>query len=207
MRSHDLRQPFRMQKTYRLGRRRGAWLLFPLAIALGLATALLWPQASTSSVLIANHDLAEGSVVTAADFDSLQVSIRDSTSLYLAKLPTGAILISRLAKGQLLARNQLAPSPIRVLLPTVLQFKDPLPGGVRVGAEVDVWATERTTSAEPAPIALGCSVANLRVESALGQKASAVEVGCAPEFLPDLLRAKATEAVIALVLQPTMLEQ
>jgi hypothetical protein len=115
------------------------------------------------------------------------------------------VLVSRVSKGQLIARSNIAPSPLNTLLPTVLEFKDPLPSKLRVGSRVDVWATER--NAEPAPIALECEVENLKAESSLGQRSSAVEVNCATEFLPNLLRSKANAAVLALVLQPTLLEQ
>ncbi|MCX8529557.1 MAG: SAF domain-containing protein [Rhodoluna sp.] len=196
-----------MQKVTRLGKRRGAWLAIPLALAVGSATALLWPQSASTSVLVANHDLAAGTVATAADFDTASVRIGDSTSLYLQKLPAGGVLVHRIAQGELLTRTNLAPSPLQTMLATVIQFKDALPVELRVGSALDVWSTEDAEGAEPTPIALECEIANLRSESSLGQKATSVEVKCLPEFLPKLLKAKATGAVIALVLQPTTLEQ
>jgi hypothetical protein len=196
-----------MQKVTRLGKRKGAWLAVPLALAVGSATALLWPQGASTSVLVANHDLAAGTVATPSDFDTAKVRIGDSTSLYLQKLPAGGVLVHRIAQGELLTRTNLAPSPLQTMLATVIQFKDALPVELRVGSAVDVWSTEHAEGAEPMPIALECEIANLRSESSLGQKATSVEVKCLPEFLPKLLKAKATGAVIALVLQPTMLEQ
>jgi hypothetical protein len=194
-----------MQNVYRLGKRRTAWVAIPLAIALGVASALLWPQSPTSSVLVAKRDLSAGTVVSSTDFETTKAQLGTSTSLYLTALPTSGVLVSRVSKGQLIARSNIAPSPLNTLLPTVLEFKDPLPSKLRVGSRVDVWATER--NAEPAPIALECEVENLKAESSLGQRSSAVEVNCATEFLPNLLRSKANAAVLALVLQPTLLEQ
>jgi hypothetical protein len=196
-----------MQKVQRLGRRRGAWLFLPLAVTLGVATALLWPQPATNQVLVANRDLSEGTVVRTSDFSLQAVKLGDSASLYLNKIKAGGVVINRLAKGQLLARTDLAPSPLQTTLATVLTFTDQLPVKLRSGSRVDVWATERVAGAEPSSIAQGCSVANLTSLSSLGQKSTAVEVDCLPEFLPLLLKAKATEATLALVLQPSYLEQ
>ena len=105
----------------------------------------------------------------------------------------------------MLTRTNLIATPLNTRIPTVLTFKDTLPANLKIGSQVDIWATEQ--AGEPAPIALECEVATLRGEVALGQKATAVEVNCLPEFLPTLLRAKANQAVIALVLQSTMLDQ
>ncbi len=195
-----------MQKVTRLGKRRGAWLALPIAVALGAATALLWPQGATTAVLIASHDISSGTLVSASDFTRGKARIGDSASLYLANLPAGSFLVSRIAQGELLSRSNVAPSPLQTQLPTVLQFKDGLPFELRVGSQVDVWSTEHATGAEPTAIALDCEVANLRSESSLGQKATSVEVNCLPEFIPKLLKAKATDSSIALVLQPTTLE-
>lgn len=194
-----------MQKVHKLGKRKSAWLALPLSLALGAATALLWPQGPTSAVLVANADISSGTVLTSKNFSKAQVQIGDSVRLYLAELPVGVVLTNPLVKGELLTRSALAPTPLRTLLPTVLVFKDPLPTDLRAGSAVDVWATE--TNGEPAPIALECEVANLRSETALGQKAAAVEVNCLPEFLPTLLKAKANQSAIALVLQPTLLSK
>jgi hypothetical protein len=196
-----------MQKVQRLGRRKGTWLALPVAIALGAATALLWPQPASTQVLVANRDLSEGTLASAADFTLQRVKLGDSASLYLSKFPAGGVVISRLAKGQLLARSALAPSPLQVTLATVLTFKDQLPLHVREGSRVDIWATERADGAEPSSIAQECVVANLTSQSSLGQKTTSVEVNCLPEFLPMLLKAKATDATLALVLQPSYLDQ
>jgi hypothetical protein len=194
-----------MQKVQRLGKRRGAWLALPLSVALGAATALLWPQGAAQQVLIATTDLSSGTVLTSADFARVSVQIGESASLYLNELPAGVVLANPLVQGELLTRSNLTPTPLRTLLPTVLVFKDPLPADLRAGSRVDVWATEQ--AGEPAPIALECEVANIRAETALGQKAVAVEVNCLPEFLPTLLKAKATQSAIALVPQPTLLKK
>lgn len=200
-----LSEPSFMQNVYRLGKRRTAWLAIPVSIALGVAVALLWPQSPSSSVLIAKSDLPAGTVVSAADFEPMQAQLGQSASIYLSQLPGSGVLVSRVSKGQLIARSNIAPSPLATLLPTVLQFKDPLPSKLRVGSRVDVWATER--NAEPAPIALECEVANVKAESSLGQRSTSVEVNCTSEYLPNLLRAKANGAVLAIVLLPTLLEQ
>ena len=192
-----------MQKVQKLGKRKSAWLALPLSLALGAATALLWPQTPTSTVLMANADIPSGTVLTPKDFSKTQVQIGDSESLYLADLPAEVVLTDRLVQGELLTKSSLTPTPLETLLPTVLVFKDPLPTELRAGSQVDVWATEQ--AGEPAPIALECEVAHLRAETSLGQKATAVEVNCQPEFLPTLLKAKAGQAAIALVLQPTLL--
>ena len=194
-----------MQNVYRLGKRRSAWLALPLAVAAGAATVLLWPQSTPVSVLVAKRDLSAGTVLSPADFELKNVQLGDSASLYLNEFPGNAVVAYRVSRGQLVARSAVSPNPITTLLPTVLQFKDPLPSKVAVGSRVDVWATER--AGEPAPIALECQVSNLRSETSLGQKLSSVEVNCTSEFLPSLLRAKANGDYLSLVLQPTLLEQ
>jgi hypothetical protein len=194
-----------VQKVHKLGKRKPAWLALPLALALGAATALLWPQSPTHEVLVAKTDLASGTVVSSSDFEKRRVQLGDSASLYAITLPADAVLLSRLVQGEMLTSSNLTATPLNTRIPTVLTFKDTLPANLKVGSQVDIWATEQ--AGEPAPIALECEVANLRAEVALGQRATAVEVNCLPEFLPTLLRAKANQAVIALVLQQTMLEQ
>jgi len=194
-----------VQKVRKLGKRKSSWLVIPLSLALGAATALLWPQNPAHEVLAAKTDLSTGTVVTSSNFELRRVQLSDSASLYASTLPTDAIIVSRLIKGELLTRNNLTDTPLNTRIPTVLTFKDTLPANLRIGSQVDIWATEQ--AGEPAPIALECEVANLRAEVALGQRATAVEVNCLPEFLPTLLRAKANQAAIALVLQPTMFDQ
>lgn len=194
-----------MQKVHKLGRRKSAWLALPLSVALGVATALLWPQSPTNQVLVATKDISAGTVVSTADFTSSAVQLGDSAPLYVSELPAEGVLVSRMTKGELLTRGSLIPTPIETLLPTVLVFKDAQPINLRTGSQVDVWATEQ--GGEPTAIALECQVANMRPETSLGQKATAVEVNCLPEFLPTLLKAKASQATIALVLQPTFLDQ
>lgn len=194
-----------MQKVHRLGKRKSYWLAIPLSLALGVATAFLWPQSPTQDVLVASSDLSTGTVVTQADFVNQRVQLGDLASLYLSKFPGEQVLVGRLVEGELLTRADLTPTPINTLLPTVLTFKDTLPANLRVGSQLDIWATEQ--GGEPAPIGLECEVANLKAEASLGQRATAVEVNCLPEFLPTILKAKANQAVIALVLQPTLLDR
>lgn len=194
-----------MQKVHKLGKRKPAWLAVPLALVLGGATALLWPQSPTHEVLVAKTDLSSGTVVSASNFEPRRVQLGDSASLYFSDLPTEGVLVARITKGELLTRTNLIDTPLNTRIPTVLTFKDTLPANLKIGSQVDIWATEQ--AGEPAPIALECEVTTLRAEVALGQKATAVEVNCLPEFLPPLLRAKASQAAIALVLQSTMLDQ
>ena len=196
-----------MQKVHRLGKSRTAWLSLPLALLVTLATLMLWPQTPSSSILVAQRDLAAGSLVSAGDFQTKSFQIGDSASLYLAKLPGRSVLVTRISAGQLLPRNALTPNPAMTRLPTMLQFKDPLPTKLRVGAAVDVWSTANAPTAEPVPTALECLVGSLATQNSLGQQTTIVEVECLSEYLPALLKAKASGASIALVLQPTLQDQ
>ena len=182
-------------------------MAIPLALLVTLATLLLWPQTPARQVLVAKRDLAAGSLASAKDFEPRSVQIGDSESLYLAELPTGSILVTRITAGQLLPRNALAPNPATVRLPTMLQFKDPLPTRLRVGAVVDVWSTANAPAAQPVPTALECLVGSLATQNSLGQQTTIVEVECLSEYLPALLKAKASAVSIALVLQPTLQDQ
>jgi hypothetical protein len=200
-------QSYLVQKVHRLGKSRTAWLSLPLALLITLATLLLWPQTPSSSILVAQRDLAAGSLVSAADFQTRSFQIGDSASLYLAKLPGRSVLVTRISAGQLLPRNALTPNPAMTRLSTMLQFKDPLPTKLRVGAAVDVWSTANAPTAEPVPTALECLVGSLATQNSLGQQTTIVEVECLSEYLPALLKAKASGASIALVLQPTLQDQ
>ncbi len=196
-----------MQKVHRLGKSRTAWLALPLALLVTLATLLLWPQSPARQVLVAKRDLAAGSLASAKDFEPRRVQIGDSDSVYLTELPTGSVLVTRITAGQLLPRNALTPNPATARLPTMLQFKDPLPTRLRVGTTVDVWSTDNAPAAEPAPTALECLVGSLATQNSLGQQTTIVEVECLSEYLPALLKAKASGVSIALVLQPTLQDQ
>lgn len=200
-------EPLEMQKVTRLGRRSSAWLALPIAVSLGVATAVLWPQSPTRAILVAREDLSAGTVVSEKDFEAKPVKIGDSESLYLTALPKAGVLVHSLAKGELVTRTSIAPSPLETLLPTVLEFSDALPNKLRIGSAVDVWATPHAQIAEPTPIALECEVSNITNSSGLGLKVTDVEVECLPEFLPALLKAKANQSTIAVVLQPNLFEQ
>jgi len=196
-----------VQKVHRLGKSRSAWLAIPLALLVTLATLLLWPQTPAGEVLVAKRDIAAGSLLTSKDFEARRVQIGDSESLYLTALPAGGVLVTRISAGQLLPRNALTPNPATTRLPTMLQFKDPLPTRLRVGAAVDVWSTANAPTAEPVPTALECLVGSLATQNSLGQQTTIVEVECLSEYLPALLKAKASGVSIALVLQPTLQDQ
>lgn len=194
-----------VQKVHRLGKRKGNWLLLPLGAAISLSAVLLWPKPPSNLVLVANHDIAAGQRLEASDFSTRAVPLGDSASLYLGSLPANSFSFTAIANGQLLSRNQVSPSPTEALIPTVFNVKDSLPTRIRAGSQVDVWSAIQ--SQEPSPIALDCQVLSLASSSSLGQKSVEVEVGCLAEFLPQLLAAKAAKAEIAIVPEPTYLDQ
>jgi hypothetical protein len=194
-----------MSKVYKLGKRTSPWIALPFSLALGAATALLWPQPPASEVLVALENLSSGTVVDASNFTKARVQLGNSASLYLVELLDEGVLAQPIRKGELLTRADVTPTPLQTRIPTVLVFKDTLPARLGVGSQVDVWATEQ--AGEPMTIGLDCEVSNIRADNGLGQRATAVEVQCLPEFLPGLLKAKASQAAIALVLQQTLLNQ
>ena len=190
-----------MQKPYRIGRQRTNWLLAPIGAAITAAAFLFWPQAQGQELLVASRDIPAGEVLTPGDLTLTKAQLGDSASAYLTAVSQGFYTLTPLAKGQLVARSAVAPNPATTLLPTVFTVKDSLPRHLRVGSEVDVW--ESSSTEIPKPIALDCQVQAILESKSLGTKTNELELGCLAEFLPELLKAKAGNAQIAVVLQPT----
>ena len=193
-----------MKKVIRLGKPRILPTIAVLALASLGFTVLNWPKAGEHEVLVAARDIAAGTELGSADLAVARLSLGDSKSLYPAKLPMGAVAVHRLAAGELVSADSVAPGALDTRLATVLELHEALPRAVSVGAVVNVWATAKQGSIEPKVIAIDCSVGGLAQNSALGQQAFAVEVRCEPDYLPQLLAAKAAGDFLAIVPQPTL---
>ena len=193
-----------MNNVIRLGKPRILPTIAVLALA-GLCFAVLnWPKAGEREVLLAARDIAAGAELGSADLAVARLSLGDSASVYLSKLPLGAVAVHRLVAGELVAADSVAPSALDTRLATVLELHEALPSAISVGAVVNVWATAKQGSIEPKVIAIDCSVGGLAQNSGLGQQAFAVEVRCEPDFLPQLLAAKAAGDFLAIVPQPSL---
>ncbi len=117
-----------------------------VAVSVLLGARLLAGADDTVTVWSAAGDLAEGSVLEAADLEPSQVrfSSDDLAARYLAATdrPEGMVLLRDVASGELLPRAALGPDAGRDLaeLPISLA-SDAVPAGLRSGELVDVWVT------------------------------------------------------------------
>jgi hypothetical protein len=198
-----------MNNFWRVAAKRWLAVVAVAAICCCAALVVAWPRSNAKSVLVAAHDIAEGSVLKASDLTRVSMNLGGSQSLYPSAVATGVVTLHRLVAGELIARDVIAPSATQSRLALVIEFRETLPSAVRVGAPTDIWATPNLnqTAGEPVPVGLDCLVGGIHQSSGLGQHSTAVELLCAPEYLPQLLRAKASGETISLIPQPSLLDQ
>ncbi len=96
----------------------------------------------TTPVLAAGHDLAAGTVLTAADLITVDVNLGDGTGNYLAgdSAVTGRTLLQPVRAGDLVAASAVGdPETGRVLVIPV--SPDKMPPGVGHGSVIDLYLT------------------------------------------------------------------
>lgn len=122
------------------------WIGVVIVAASVMVGARLLDAADTSvTVWAADHDLAEGDTVSAADLVSVRVRFVDEADLarYLPtwrELPADLTLLRDVDAGELLPRGALgAPADSEVMRVPVAVPDHQLPSEIAVGSRVDVW--------------------------------------------------------------------
>jgi len=124
----------------------GGILLVIAAVVLG--ARVIGASARTSPVWAAQHDLAEGTVLTATDLTAVEVNLGDYENLYLTPnqvSPVGMTVVNPLAAGELLPATAIEQSGTgRVLAIGVTP--DHMPPGVAHGSTIDLYLTKGGTA-------------------------------------------------------------
>jgi hypothetical protein len=187
---------------------RSRW--WPRVTAVILGAAGVWwgmfPSASASTnVLVAKHNIFEGDVLSAADFESRNLNLADSAQVYLATLPDGSLARREIIAGELVVKTAIG-RPAGSQVPIALTLTQSLPHQVVAGRTVDVWSTSvhlGQVDSNPEPIALQATVTALSSSSSLGQNRTTAELLVSSQYVSPLLLAQADGSVLSLVLNPT----
>ena len=177
-----------------------------IAIALSTTAIQLTSQPPARTVLIANRDLAEGTLVLPADFHPEKLSIGAFASNYLSKLGKGQILTQPILKGELLSKRSVAEGQSE-LIPIRLNGLRPIAKSISVGDRVDVWATAQNHSLNPAapePVAFDAIVTAIESNTSMTQSSTTVEIRIAEDYLETILSATDTNAQLSIILHETL---
>jgi hypothetical protein len=191
-------------KRFGLANRRAVILLAVALIAVTLAMIFAtFRTEPLKEFLVANRDLASGSLLSASDFTRVSTDL-PVQGVYLSSLVPLATLKTPLRKGELLAVSALGPTESRYSV--VLKPSQPLSSGIRVGSLVDVWFVAKPTNvaeaAVPQRIATSLEVLSVVEPSANDSFATdsvRLEVASSAEGLAALMLASAEGGFIGVV--------
>ena len=185
------------------------WLLAMAAALLVAAIALLVsmnrPQA-TVEYLVANRDLASGSVLQPGLVSKTQLALGRSANRYLRELPATGQLNRPVRAGELIAIDAISTALKRYSV--VLSPSQALSGRVHVGSLVDVWFVAKqsvaTSAAVPVRVATSLEVRSIAtidsgLSAGLNAGLSKVELAVAETDLPALMLASADGGFISVV--------
>jgi hypothetical protein len=197
------------------GRRRGVrpWatdVRFLLGIVLIAASvAGVWAVVAgarqTTPMLVATRTIVPGEPIAEGDVGVVEVALGRAQGEYL---PAGADLASSVARsvigaGELIARDALQPASASTTTTVVVRSLGDVPGEVRPGSAVDVWAAaqkERGVYDAPRILVAGAVVGSVsRDESMLGGGTTRLELVVPRDDVADVLAAVAGEAAVSVV--------
>ena len=183
------------------------WLVTLAFVLLATAAALILSlnrPTKTVEFLVAKHDVASGTILTASQFTSIPLDLRGSSGLYLERLPNDMRLKVPIRAGELLSASALGRADERFSV--VLSPSEPLSVAIRTGTLIDVWFVPKsTTLAAPSQPIRVASNLEVRVRNDLesafngGAGLSTLEVAAFEADLPALMLASADGGFISVV--------
>lgn len=185
-------------------------VLVVVACVLG-TFALVRSSADTIMVYAAARPLAPGQALGADDLNATEVKLPRSAAYYLsadAAPPEGSVVLEPVAEGELVPRRALGTAEQVAGRAVAIDLPGSLPGGVRRGSRVDVWATPRPglgeETADPRQILADVPVLAAEDDPAgLGASdAARIEVFVAADDLGTLMTALAGENHLSVVVIP-----
>lgn len=141
MSAPDVPAPRRLSRAKWLDPRIIGGLVLVIACVV-IGARVIGASQHTTPVLAAGHDLATGTVLTAADVVTVDVNLGDATGNYLGggSVVTGRTLLQPLRAGELVAASVVGdPETGRVLVIPV--SPDKMPPGVGHGSVIDLYLT------------------------------------------------------------------
>jgi len=187
-------------------------LLVLASVALG--SRVVAAADDTVPVWAAAGALPAGTALAADDMRVVRVRLGDGAARYLdvgAPVPPGSVLLRSLGRGELVPASAVGPPGAWNRRPVTVPVPGPMPGGLQVGALVDVWASARDTSAPgtasfrpPVRLARAAEVFSVSLPgTGLGStQGAAVQVLLPEQELRGALDALANGARVALVPAP-----
>ncbi|GAA1686450.1 SAF domain-containing protein [Fodinicola feengrottensis] len=157
--------------------RRPSWLDLRLVggVLLVLVAVLVGGRVLASAdqavqVWAVQADLAAGTTLGAGDLRTVRVQLYDSAASYLAVAasPVGRTLLRALSAGDLLPRSALGETPAGSLV-SIPVSPQHVPGSLRAGQRIDVYATAKPAAgavAKTARVLAGVTVQQVRVPDA-----------------------------------------
>ncbi|MEN9603574.1 MAG: hypothetical protein RL545_263 [Actinomycetota bacterium] len=176
-----------------------------LVVTVGSIAVVAATAPSQEEVLIAARDLPAGATLTVADVKRAQLPLGAIASNYLSNPKQGFVIQQSLTKGQLIPKNDLAPSEEK-LFPIRLNNLRPMPKAINVGDRVDIWATKQAqlSTTAPEPVAFAAIVTLIENTNTMAQSTTSVELRVSEEYLESLLAAIDSNSQLSLILHETV---
>ncbi|MGJ3188769.1 SAF domain-containing protein [Paenarthrobacter sp. FR1] len=164
----------------------------------------------TTQVYAAREDIAVGQRVTKADLSVVNVRLDDVESGYLTVeggLDEGKVALQRVAKNQLVPRENLGMADALNRKPVAISLEEELPAQAVPGARVDVWVAmpgSNSSFDKPQLLLPGAEIAQVTEgSSTLGSsRTTVVMVLVTDEQMPRMLGAQANKAKVSVVWNP-----
>ncbi len=142
----------------------GGILLVVAAVVIG--ARVVGASSQTTPVWSAQHALAAGTVLVAADLVAVEVNLAESGALYLAatEAPVGRVLAVPVGSGELLPVGALGTTGEgRIVVIPVAAEK--MPPGVAHGSKIDLYLSIRGAGGSSAPVETKLLQGDLTVQS------------------------------------------
>ncbi len=135
-------------KTFDSKRRTLILAIGLLLAAILVAGALLQQSANTKVYLVANRDLAAGTLLSAQDVRMAELNLGAEDKTYLASFKSGTVLANSVPAGELIPRRATAVALSPETKPVRVTPSQPLSSRIRVGSRIQLWFVPKPLAAD-----------------------------------------------------------
>lgn len=168
--------------------------------------AWLFSAVGTNQVVYRyNNDLPVGHQLSESDLVPVEVNLGLMKDTYLNEKPkAGTVLLRPAVAGELVLKSTLGAAADLQLATLVVELGAPIPSGVKVGSDIELWSipdpTRTGTATEPQKVASGAQVSAIVSDSTiLSSKEQKLEVKVKPEDLSGLLKSISDSGILVAV--------
>lgn len=158
---------------------------------------------ATQTVYRFTKDLPVGHQISAEDVTSVEVNLGLAHELYLTEPPApNQVLLRPATSGELALKSSFGAAENVALSTVVVNLGAPVPSGVKVGSNIELWAVpgDGNQVADPQRVASGAQVSKIITDKTIMSSGKPkLEVKVNPKDLPGLLKWISKEGVLVAV--------